>query len=877
MLIFKSFKLDANRLLNPLIFLALTGLVAWLLLMAAYSLRGDFRLGVGELGDGPYIKGFLGDEPGDPPARLRWTGSTRTPTNTLAVGVVEIPLSLNPASPNAVHLKIRGAQNPPLIQVFVNKVKVGESRADPGSFKTVEFAIPPGTVPQTDSTLIEIQTPTFQAKGDSRYLGVQVSEVRLLTTPLFRRPPLEALLAAWLYCAALGLILLRVVGGEQVIWSALAGCAGLIPWLLLPLVAPASLNLWYTPFYLAGLGIITAIAALLVWRDRVGNRLAWFLERLEQSPKLARNILWAGILAYCLYAFSIIIQMDYIGHADYADNAVAARNIVQGKGYSLDYAAQFYEKYNLPRPADTWPPLQPFLIVPFFLVFGVTTWAAKLPNLLLAIALAWAIYHYGSRLFNRRAALGAALLTLIAVVPAFSTSPAFFESIAYPINDLPFTLLAFLNFAFWLLDFKLKKPETSPLAPVEEVKEGEPEPAELTATTLPETTGLKSRVTRFFNPTSPWHSLIQIAIAGLLAGLLFLSKPSGGVLLVGLGGWLLWRKYLSAEKIWLPWRTILLWAGATLVVVSPFLIRNLLQFGSPYRSTEQWDAWITKWNPPDENIYNLFKPSGIGSLNLPGPRQLLEYGWDNNLNAIANQFRKFFNHLIDGQLLPPLILGLAVLGCAVLTRRPGRLLGLIGGAFLVYWWTFSILWHYEPRYYLVWLPWAYLLGLYGLSWLYDRISQDNPLEPNESRRKTGVWLVVAVLLIIGIPGITALAVDGPLYKNPTGIVIAADWLKQNTPTNAVIMSRNVWELSFHSDRKSVMTPNNASLEQVKQVMRDYGVRYLELDHLNSDDRTVNRQWGQRQAFWDLLDRKPDGNFKLIYDRNDFLVYQWNGK
>ena len=76
-----------------------------------------------------------------------------------------------------------------------------------------------------------------------------------------------------------------------------------------------------------------------------------------------------------------------------------------------------------------------------------------------------------------------------------------------------------------------------------------------------------------------------------------------------------------------------------------------------------------------------------------------------------------------------------------------------------------------------------------------------------------------------------------------------------------------------------MTPNNATLDQVKPVMRAYGVRYLELDHLNEDDRTINRQWGQRQAFWNLLDRNKakDANFKLIYDRNDFLIYQWNGK
>ena len=922
---FRSFKFDTNRLLNPLLFLALTGLVAWLLLAAAYSVRGEFRLGVGELGDQPYITGFLNDEIGQNPARVRWTGSTRQPSDNLAHGVVTLPLSLNPDTTNAVRVTFRGAQNqdPPTLQVFVNGVKAGESRADPGAFKTAEFSIPRGAVPSGDTTVVEIQTPVFKPEGDSRYLGVQVSNVTVETSPFFRRPPLEALLAGWLYAVGLGLLLMKFAGAERVIWSAVAGCAALVPWLLLPSLTPSFLNLWYTPFYLAGLGGLAALAALVAWRKTVGNALATFLERLETSPRLARNILLAGILLYCLYALFIIVQMDYIGHADYADNAVAARNIVQGKGYSLDYAAQFYEKYTLPRPADTWPPLQPFLIVPFYLVFGPTVWAAKLPNLFVAAALAYVIFHYGSRLFNRRAGLAAALLSLIAVVPAFSTSPAFFESIAYPINDLPFTLLVFLNFGFWLLDFKLKKPEgrgqravgrgeraddSEAVPPVafEEVTEpglgipathteatsskstiGETVTTEASsgkaATTEPETQSKaapapkKGWLVQLTDPASKWHGRGQVVIAGLLAGLLFLSKPSGGVVLVGLGLWLLWRKYLSAEKIWLPWRTIFGWAAMTLLTISPFFIRNLLQFKTFFRSTESWDAWITKWNPPDENIYNLFQP--FSNTPLPGPSKLLEYGWDNNLNAIINQFRRFFGHLLDGQLLPPLLIGLALLGGLVLTRRPGRLLGLLGASFLVYWLSFSILWHYEPRYYLFWLPWAYLLGLYGLTWLYDKISANNPVEPGENRRRVGAWLVIIVVALLAVPGVQALVDDGPLYTRQTGIVLAADWLKENTPSNAVVMSRNIWELSFHSQRQGVMTPNNATLDQVKEVMRVYGVRYIQLDHLNDDDRVINRQWGQRQALWNLLDRNKDkdANFKLVYDQNDYLIYEWNGK
>src|SRR5205814_560639 len=135
-------------------------------------------------------------------------------------------------------------------------------------------------------------------------------------------------------------------------------------------------------------------------------------------------------------------------------------------------------------------------------------------------------------------------------------------------------------------------------------------------------------------------------------------------------------------------------------------------------STEQFDAWVTKWNPPDEHIYDLYYPDPTKPL--PNPRQLLEFGWDSNLNAINSQFKKFFTHLLEGQLFPPLILLLAGLGLFALPRRLFGLSTLLGLTIVVYLLFFSIFWHYEPRYFLVWLPWVFLLGCYGLSWLCDK-------------------------------------------------------------------------------------------------------------------------------------------------------------
>ena len=833
--------------LNGLLFLAACGLGAWLLLTAAYSLRGDFRLGVGELADSPYLSGFNGDEAGTP--RHRWTGGSRLSPTKEAVGVINIPWGLNPNTPSAMRIDLLGlpGQPPPTVEVRVNGVTVGQTRPDPGAYKTVEFSIPAGM--GGDSTRIEIVSPAIKLPSDSRYLGVQVAEVKLLSKASFRRPPLDAFGWGWLYALAVGLILLRWAGAGYLLWSAGAGVATLIPWLLLPLLAPDGLNLWYVPFWLPGLTLIAGLIAFFLYWRLIRDWLLGGLARLESSPSLARNILLVVLLLYSLYALNIVLKMDYIGHADYADNAVAARNIVEGRGYSLDYAAQFYQRYSLPRPADTWPPLQPFLIVPFYAVFGPTVWAAKLPNLLLVPTLAWLIFVYGSRLFDRRVGLLAAGLSLFAVMPAFSAAPALFETIAYPINDLVFSLLSLcllLEVGFLPGRFG---PGTSSKIQQLELPLDDVEP-------LP---GFEGRVRAWLQKPS-----VRLALVGGLAGLLFLSKPSGTILLAAAGIWLLWHKYLARSRFRLSWPSLLTIAGIALLVISPFLIRNLLQWGTLYRSTEQYDSWVTKWNPPDEHIYDLYSPQ-----NLPAPRQLLEYGWDNLFNAVNNQFRRFLANLTEGQLFAPLILALAGLGIFGLPRRLYRLAALLGLVGLVYVVFFLVYWHYEARYFLAWLPLIYLLGVYGLVWLYDKIKGSAP----------GAAVVLIGLVVVGLvgPNLTNLVqTEGPGYTTGTGIVATAEWLKANTPADAVIMSRNVWELSFHSRRQSVMIPNNASLDQIKGVMRDYHATYLELDHL--DSRSLNEVWGQRRDLWDLLDRPTDyKGFKLVYDTGGLVVYQWNGR
>ncbi len=833
------------------------------LLMLTASIKSSFTINVGELGDAPFVSGFNGDEAGTP--RFRWTGGSSA-TNGIADGTVSFPIA--PAAPARLNVTLGG---PPAaifktlsasipVTILVNNIQLGTTTLTNETPQTVSFELPNKV--GADGLKVEIKSPLLNVTGDSRKLGVRVLKIEWQSVPTLRWPALDILAWAWLYLAAVALAITRRV---KKIWRVVViALVALLPWLILPLILP---NLWQTPYLLPFVAWTAVAIALLVWRREVGEVLLAWPARLEQG-KLARNLLLVASTLYFVLALLMVSQMDFIGHADYADNGVVARNLLRSNGFAVDYAAQFYQFYpHLPHPADTWPLLQPLLTVPFMLLFGPTAFAAKLPNLLLMVGLAWAIFYYVSRYFNRQTAVGAALLTLV--------SPIFLDTVAYPINDLAFSLLLWLTLFSFYTALHCKPIDGGAIENI--------------AKTQPHTgTQPKVWLNWLGHPTRRlW------LVSGGWGGLLFLSKPGGAVILVALGTAALFLKLWRPTTVRLPWRSLLLWGGLILLVTSPYFIRNQLDFSKPVYSTESYDAWLNKWSQSDESIYNLYYPD---HKPLPGPNLLLAYGYDSDFKIKSQQFAHQLDDLWQGKYEAPLLLILAVLGLAVLPRRSLGLLQLAGWVFLCYELFINLYWHYEPRYFLAWRPWLYTLGIYGLGWIYAKIKTDTipPTDkasstlstnnvPVTSENKTatvssnvkgrlGGWAIAGAVWLLFWPNLSQTIGDGIADTGKTGIVIAADWLKHNTPPDAVIMSRSVWELSFHADRRGVMIPNNASLAQIEGVMRDYGVRYLQLDHLYLDQS----EWQSRSALRPLITRAPVTHFSLVYDENGFLIYQWDG-
>ena len=275
--------------------------------------------------------------------------------------------------------------------------------------------------PIARSLTVALDSPTFSPEGPKgRALGVKVDWI---TVALAGAAPL-ILPPAWVLAAALA----GVLGIFALLWRGLARWGS------------------GAQFAVAVLGALIALALLVAGLVWIGFQTTWALgligwplvvvglatagwpwlrswpgwvDRLADGQSyLAPGLLGLGLLLYGLWLLQLLPQVPWIGHADYADNAVVARNLAAGRGYVVDYLAQFYRTYpSSTHPAETWPILQPTLIAPFFALFGPQEWAARLPNLLLLLGLGAAVYAFGSRSWDRRVGLLAAGFTLLPSLP----------------------------------------------------------------------------------------------------------------------------------------------------------------------------------------------------------------------------------------------------------------------------------------------------------------------------------------------------------------------------------------------------------------------------------------------------------------------------
>jgi hypothetical protein len=376
---------------------------------------------------------------------------------------------------------------------------------------------------------------------------------------------------------------------------------------------------------------------------------------------------------------------------------------------------------------------------------------------------------------------------------------------------------------------------------------------------------------------------------------------------VGLGLWLLTRT-LTFDRAGLRRTAVYAggWALLALLVLSPYLARNMALFGMPVYSTESHDAWVLgyrgnsgeAWN----DIYRVFAPE-LGGPGIPDRSWILRWGFDNTAAKFQTQFDALRDYLLpawsgvpgalvgeDGRpyflsrdeeknLLTPAGAWLSLIGFIAALRTRRRLLGLLALAYTPYVLFLLTYWRTnEERYFLMLMPWLALLAAWIIWAGYDRLAAIG------DRRWTPLALILACAAVVSIvqpswPCIAAKVEVEPRQWAPD--VAAYDWIEANTPPDAVMMTRNPWQLNWHTGRPAVMIPNTDDRDMVFLLAEHYSADYLVLE-------TLQRVKGDAaRTLAPLIDARTaqpgdviDG-FELVYASptpdNRVLVYRFPGE
>ena len=872
----------------------------------AYQAPPSGRVRVGWLGD----RLFLGADPGlgaepllrgdfyaddlnldSPTGRSRWTREhARLTLPNIGAGA-ELDLAVVAQGWPADVL--RADLHQPTVTVLADGTSIGEFTPDPG-WQTYHFRIP--VVAQTGGDLMidlhssQTFTDTLGFGGDPRPKGLRLAEVRvapassrliafyppawravlllcvnalllvLILSRLLRSPPvIYTLTIVGVGLAGIGLASLRVwMGAALLVAMAAQGVLLLAAWRSEILALTRALVRRYAVGRGLGYGLVTtalvwltySLAQFLGWLGSQGGPLFWkiFPDSIlysllgvgllalaltlgrEGLPRLADRVvgvvgsrrgaaIMLGVFStiWLGYEATVIAQLPYVGHADYADNAVVARNIVAGRGWVVDYVTQFYRLYaGLTHPQETWPLLQPLWIAPFFLLFGPTDWAAKLPNLIFNALLILIIFQVGTRIWDRRVGLTAAILVL--------TNYLFFRLTIYATSDLAFVV--FSLGAVYALYRATEAGGRRPLAP-----EAEPSPFILHPSSFPRR----------------W-----LLASGALCGLMMLQKPSGAVIVAGMGIWLVLGQKVKFRLLPFTFHllpSILPWALTALLVLSPYLVRNVITFGKPVFSTESYDAWVLGYrgNSGDawEEIYKVFTPE-LGGAGLPDRSWILRWGFDaatEKLRVQASELRNYlmpvWSGLPDGaawlfstserkNIASDMGAWLALIGVIAALRFRRRVLGLLACAYLPYMAFMLTYWRTnEERYWVMLIPWLALLGAWALWAGYDRLAVIG------DRRWAPLGLILVAVAMSSVTGFSRADIANKVSREPTiwaPDLTAYAWVKDHTPAGAALMTRIPWQANWHTGRPTLMIPNTASRTLLLQIARRYGAHYLVLEN-----------------------------------------------
>ena len=491
-----------------------------------------------------------------------------------------------------------------------------------------------------------------------------------------------------------------------------------------------------------------------------------------------------ALLILCLLCLGATLwvgsHIRYIGEPDGAAYADQADALLAGQGMQVGYVHHYYTRFaDIRHPEDNYGPGNGVLLAAAFRLFGRSAFAATIPS----------------------ACLACLLLPLLAFALArrITASPPFAFGCAVSVM---FTFLVRRHAFFALVDL----PFTA---------------CTLAAMLCALRGGLRA----------------LLAAGVVLAAACYLK--STGLLLLPI---VTLVYYLAAQKP--GWRRLAPLAGMWLLclaLLSPWLIRNIHLFGTPFYSANQYVAagidyaphfWATQrwkvwWATPHAELPSL---AHVGQV----------YGWGRVARVVATRLGLAWRiqHLYYLQLVLCL--------CYFRKRRAIRALTLGIALFVV---ILCLLFGIESRYLLPMIPLMAAIG-----WLaYERVLSDVARQWRCTERVSPTlrpWLAPAVVLVLVIlfsaPEALHLSVQlgGRLPATPPPradeleIQASAEWARDHLPLDARCMSQSAFQFRYYSQRLVVMMPWDTP-EHFEAVVSHYRVGYLLLcdDYYNSDSRT----------------------------------------